>query len=598
MPIMRNRIKNLTIREKLLLFQGLFIVAFFLVVTFYLVTVYSNTLLESERSNVENTVQFLNGNISAQIETINSVDMDVRASSTVKENLNLTDYVEYGRAFTKITDFLSSKVFGVSGLRHAVIIDKKNHVYTVDLPLQLPETFQLEETEVFRKALQSPSKLVWLSYNDIYDLHSLGYGDYRVRSDIHAASIIKNYTSGEIQGLLILTLNENYFRNIAKSVPQMDSLKIYLLSSDLEKCYPLTENADDALYDVIDSIPLKGEKHGSVIHNGNMITYELNSEMGWYVVSMIGIRTLQKDVERHILPLLAIIGVSLLLFFAISNRVFNSMTKGINNLSLSMRQFETGDFNVRIEKPANDEIGQLSQSFNHMAAQINELIDTQYKMVVKTREAEYKSLQAQINPHFLYNTLDMLNWQLVLHGEERLSESVVALGNCLRYSISDNGAESTLHRELENVKNYVAIQTLINEKPVEMAVQAEDAELIRLPKLTLQPLVENIFLHGFKGRDTNNSMSIIGKYDEEKRNYSITVSDNGIGMTEEQLHSIINGNLSGDESHVGLGNVISRLHYMYKDNVDVDIKSNYGFGTEICIKLALEGEAFDETGNN
>ena len=251
------RIKNLTIRQKLLLYQGLLILAFFLGVTVYLTTVYSNSLLKSEQKSIENSLKYLNGSISAQIKAIESADLDVRVSSTIKDNLNQADYVQYGRAFTRITDFLNSKVFGISGLRHALIIDKTNHVYTVDLPLQLPESFQLEETGVYQAALQSPSKLVWLSENDIYDHYSLDYGDYRIRSDFHAASIIKNYTTGEIQGLLILTLNENFFRNIAKSDPLTESLKVYLISPDLKKCYALSDSGELLSSEVLTNISFK-----------------------------------------------------------------------------------------------------------------------------------------------------------------------------------------------------------------------------------------------------------------------------------------------------------------------------------------------------
>ena len=589
------RIKNLTIRQKLLLYQGLLILAFFLGVTVYLTTVYSNSLLKSEQKSIENSLQYLNGSISAQIEAIKSADLDVRVSSTIKDNLNQADYVQYGRAFTRITDFLNSKVFGISGLRHALIIDKTNHVYTVDLPLQLPESFQLEETGVYQAALQSPSKLVWLSENDIYDHYSLDYGDYRVRSDFHAASIIKNYTTGEIQGLLILTLNDNFFRNIAKSVPLMDSMKVYLVSPDLKKCYSLSDGAEPLSSEVMANIPLDENLRGPFLHNGELLTYEQNHEMGWFILGSIGLRTLRHDVEKYIFPLLAIIGVSLLVFFVLSNQVFNSMTKGINRLSDSMKQFETGDFKARVNNPSTDEIGQLSRSFNHMAAQIEDLIDTQYKMAVQTREAEFQSLQAQINPHFLYNTLDMLNWQLILHGEDRLSESVVALGNSLRYSISENGTCSTLQSEVDNIQNYVSIQSLINEKPVELTVDVKDAESIFLPKLTLQPLVENAFLHGFNGRDGNNSLSITGDYEDDScKTYIITVRDNGVGMTEDQIAALKNATpLEG--AHVGFANVLSRLQYMYKDNVEIKVSSKYGFETTIRIVLNLQGEIGDES---
>ena len=521
---MFNRFKhNLTVRKKLLIFQGCFVCLLFLLIAVYLMTVYSNSLLNSQKENIENSLQYLNNNITAQLEAINSVDIDVRVSSEVKENLNKTDYISYGRAFTKITDFLSSKVFGIPGLRHAIIIDMHNHVYTVDLPLQFPSGFLLESTEAFQAASQAPSKLVWLSYNDIYEKYGLGYGDYRIRSDIHAASIIKNYTTGETQGILILTLNENYFKNIFKSNSTLEKSNVFLVSPDNQKYYILSSEEPEISPDILKELPLSNKTKGTLVLNKSLITYDINTEMNWYIVCAVKLKSLQHDVYKYILPLLIIIGLSLFFFFIASDRAFNSMTKGINTLSASMHQFEKGDFNVKISSCSDDEIGRLSQGFNHMVEQIKNLIDTQYKMAVMTREAEYKSLQAQINPHFLYNTLDMLNWQLVIRGEEKLSESVVAIGNCLRYSISDGNTKSTLHDEINNIKDYISIQTLINEKPIDLVLDAEDADIIILPKLTLQPLVENAFLHGFIGRESNNSLSITGNYSTpERTEYTIT----------------------------------------------------------------------------
>ena len=124
----------------------------------------------------------------------------------------------------------------------------------------------LEESEVYQRALQDPSRPVWLSENDIYDQHSLVSGDYRVRSDIHAASIIKNYTTGETQGLLILTLNENFFRNILRMTPQMEALHLFLVSPDHMKCYPLTNDTQELSSEVMSFLP--GEKKRGAVWSG------------------------------------------------------------------------------------------------------------------------------------------------------------------------------------------------------------------------------------------------------------------------------------------------------------------------------------------
>ena len=585
-----NKSHNHSLRQKLLFFQGSVLLVLFAGITVYLITVYSNSLLKLKQEEILTSLQYINNNISAQLETIELVDIDVRVSSVVKDNLNQTEYVEYGRAFSKIVNYLSTKIFGAAGLRHAVIIDKENHVYSVDFTLQLPKDFRIEETEVYKAALNNPSKLVWLSNNDIYDNYGIEHGDYRMRSDIHAASIIKNYSSGETLGLLILTLNQNYFQELMKTEKVIENANIFLVSPDKTKEYALTAMGVELEPGILNSLRFAGIM-GTIQHGQKLIIYEPNKEMDWYIVCVADMQSLQHSVQRYILPLLIVFGLTLLLFFAVTNRFFNPMTRGIDNLTDQMRRFEKGDFSAHVENPGNDEIGRLSRSFNHMVDRIEELLNSQYQLALKTREAEFKSLQAQINPHFLYNTLDMLNWQLVMCGQENLSQGVVAIGNCLRYSISQGTIQTTLKEEMDNVRDYIAVQKRINEKQVDVFLDVDEPEKIVLPKLTLQPLVENAFLHGFIGREENNSLAITGIYSSESKNeYIITVSDNGIGMNDEEHPDFNASGKQSSSAHVGLGNVISRVKYLYREKADIKIDSKYGVGTSITISLNLEPE--------
>lgn len=587
--MIKSYINKLTTRQKLLTFQTLFIIILYFAIAFYLITGYSDSILDSKKDSIQTSLTYVNNNLSTKIKSLEAVDLDVRASDDIKSNLNKTDYIEYGRAFTKITDNLFSKVLSTSGLRHAVIIDMCNHVYTVDVSLQLPTDFNLRDTEIFKAVCQNPSKLVWMPENDIYNKYVQDNGDYRMRSNIHAASLIKNYATGDIQGLLILTLNPNYFQDSVNVGSDIDNTDLYLISKDRTACHVLSSDEAPIPEEVLSALDFDNFESNSVTLGNKMVLFEKNKEMDWFVVCVGDIEEIRQNIRESIVSLLIIIGIAMLIFLILSNGVFNSMTKDIGVLAENMEKFAQGDFDTQIEAPGNDEIGRLSQNFNQMVRKTSELIDTQYRMELRTQETEFKSLQAQINPHFLYNILDMLNWQLVIRGEEKLSDSVVAIGNCLRYSISRDSTSATLQEEINNIRDYVTIQTLINDKPIDFFVDAVDTEIIVLPKLTLQPLVENCFLHGFNGRDTNNSLAVVCSYTSADRSkYCISVSDNGIGMSEDTKNSILPNDSGENSEHVGLRNVFSRLKYMYKDAVDFDIQSSFGYGTTINIIIKIE----------
>ena len=577
--------KNMTLRQKLLSFQMAFILVLFLLISVYTMTIYSDSLLETEENNLYQLLSVVNQSISAQLETFSQVGLDAQISAEIRGNLNRSDYVEYGRAYARVTNYLNTKLLGTDGLRHAVVIDKMRHVYSFDLPLRLPDDFVLEDTLVYQSALNRNGNLVWLTENDIYDNYSPRQGYYQVRSDIHAAALIRNYNTGEVQGILILTLDEDYFNNLNYSNGEVDAADLYLVSPDRNKFYKLSGTTEGIPEEINNLITFDDDEYGNFIAGNALVSYRFNDETEWYLVSITQLHSLQKGIRNSIWQLLILFGGALLVFLVTSNHFFNSMTKGISQLSAGIKRFETGDFDVQIDNPGTDEIGQLSSTFNHMVNQINDLIDSQYRMAYITQEAEFKSLQAQINPHFLYNTLDMLNWQLVLLGEDKLSESVVALGKCLRYSTSRDGAEVTLQDELENIKDYLMVQSSVNEKELIYTLEAEEADKIIIPRLTLQPLVENIFLHGFAGRKSNNCFHVVGGFDPTDRNqYVIEIKDNGIGIPEDLLQTIFE---EDSNSSIGLKNVRQRLKYLYKGQGEITIESQYGFGTEVRIRLTL-----------
>jgi two-component system sensor histidine kinase YesM len=224
-----------------------------------------------------------------------------------------------------------------------------------------------------------------------------------------------------------------------------------------------------------------------------------------------------------------------------------------------------------------------------MVRNIKELIDKTYKQQLLTQEAEFKALQAQINPHFLYNTLDMINWRLVANGQEEISKSVVELGMILQYSMSAKAVVS-LQEELQNVENYLALRKANRDPDFIYSISQEGGDHVQLPKLTLQPLVENAILHGFGLRRTGNELRIRA-FPVAGNNYCIEISDNGVGMDDEMLRVVFAEKPQQPvgagflKMHIGIKNVDERIKHRYGAPFGISITSSYGFGTTVRVTV-------------
>lgn len=591
---------RMSYRDKLLYFQVCFILIIGIMISISLTFFVSDSIMDNEEKHLEQLLQVVNEKVSGQIEVFDSVSFDLLVNQSLKNSLNQTDSIEYGRAFHTITSMLSTKTFGTIGMQRILIIDRQKHVYSTDLALLLPIDFDIQNTEVYKAIQQYPGELVWLTENDIYDRYGMDVGMYKNTSDIHAAAVIQNYISKEVLGILILSLDNNYFSKMTFSDDMIEGTNLYLVSPDKKRNYKLSGTEEDLDEVVLKNLPFGEENSGVYTKNDNIISYRYNKKMNWYLVSVTETRFWKESIYQLVKALVLILGIEIIVFILVSNYFFKTMTKGIDLLVQGMMEVERGNFDVAIESNRTDEIGKLTNAFNHMVRQINELIISKYQQELLTQKAEIQALQAQINPHFFYNTLDMLSWQLVIKGEDDLSNTVISIGNLFRYSISSGQMNVSLKEELGNVRDYLAVQFSISGKMIDYIIEAEDEEHILLPRLSLQPLVENAVTHGFKGRENNNRLFIHG-YFKKTGTYVIEVEDNGIGIPEEKVKFLEEMTELETSAHVGIANVRKRIMYLYEGNASMTIKSQYGYGTTIIIELPVRDEGKkgynDESGN-
>ena len=282
--------------------------------------------------------------------------------------------------------------------------------------------------------------------------------------------------------------------------------------------------------------------------------------------------------------------LGLLLVLVVTSLLVNPL----RNTSKALQVFASGDFSVRLDDERKDEFGDVNRVFNDTIIRVERLLEEISHSRLLSKEMEIKALQAQINPHFLYNALDTVNWMARSKGEEDICDMVQAIGNLLRISISNKENIFSVRKELSYVNDYLYIQKkrFQNRFTVEFDVEEEVKEQL-IPKLTIQPLVENAIVHSVEVSKEKVILRISGYIEDD--DVIINVEDNGVGIKEEILENLLerdkNAEAEGDtdkkKSHTGLGvyAVHERLLHMYGEGYGLSVVSEVGVGTCFIIRL-------------
>jgi len=292
------------------------------------------------------------------------------------------------------------------------------------------------------------------------------------------------------------------------------------------------------------------------------------------------------------MPFMLLLGmlVGLLpLFLIISNMV----TKPLRNLTEAITKFSAGDFEQQVEVTTKDEIGEVARTFNHMVDSIRKLIEENYVITLQEKESELAALQAQINPHFLYNTLDSLYWQAMEIGNEGIAETILALSQLFRLVLSKGQGEITLEQEMELISYYLQIQKARFSKKLNYKIEVEDdVKKIKIPKLIVQPFVENAVVHGFENVSAPCMLTITAGKNGDY--IHIEVRDTGIGMNTAQMNAIWEEEPTSYAkqrvSSYAIRNIQERLRLKYKKEFHLDIQSTVGKGTTVILEIPVKGE--------
>ncbi|MBU3099416.1 MULTISPECIES: sensor histidine kinase [Clostridium] len=434
--------------------------------------------------------------------------------------------------------------------------------------------------KIRKKAFEADGRVVWIPTEKLQSiLNDMGFSAVRE---------IKSQNGTKV-GTLVLIISDSFFNDIYKNINLSKTSTNIVVSQDLT----VVSSMDKKLIGKqLENDYLKKAvklKNGSFVEKiGNkktLIVFSTSNVTGWTFVSYIPLHELLKEVYSIKNIILTII-VIFIIFLSFLIYIFpKKITKPIKNLSEKIKMVQEGCFTITVDDTSEDEIGALSRTFNVMVKKINELVTEVKEKEKEKGKAELLALQSQINPHFMYNTLNSIKFIAILNKQDAIKKMLSAFIKLLR-NVAKNGDELiTITEEIELLDNYVYIQNVrFGNFNINYEVP-EDIKNNKIMKFTIQPVVENCILHGFSEKGMFGEINIKIFIKEEK--LYIQIKDNGIGMSQEDLSKLYLGKSDNTYNKMGIKNINDRIVLNYSNKYGISIESTFGVGTIVTIVLPL-----------
>lgn len=308
-----------------------------------------------------------------------------------------------------------------------------------------------------------------------------------------------------------------------------------------------------------------------------------DSRMGFHAGLYRPAELVGETVRPMTMGMVLIIAVSIMMAGMLVTLLTRMIVRNVEKLTEDMKNVKRGNLEVTVKSDSKDEIGVLVQGVDDMVERIKTLIEEVYESKISLKEYEMKALQAQINPHFLYNTLSMINWKAIEAEEKDISKITLALSKFYRTALNKGNSMMPLEDEISNVKSYLDIQLIMHDYEFDVELDIDERMYYYdTPNLILQPLIENAIDHGIDLKTEGRGKIVIRGFSEQDIMY-LTVEDNGVGMDAETAAAILTRKSKG----YGVRNVDERIKLMYGSQFGLQIESREGEGTRITIKIPV-----------
>ena len=523
-------------------------------------------------NHIESTNEILADNLSLFIQDVESFGTQLLFSSTIRQGLQKSEGMTLNEQvqFIREVEQIISQNYSLLTLAADISILNVNKDFLYAQGYRYVNTdFMINCIEELEESGKSSLKKSFYSRDGRYigiilkitngNPHTpMGYLFIAI-DEIRMQNILEKGMISGVGGLMLLDLEGDVVTSIGQPTH-------FDLDEFLKQCY------------------LKGDYKGTKMFTYNLVSYKYVSYNDWYLISSTPNTYILSEVLKVVKSLLIGIIVLIVIVTLISFLLWQSIIRPLNRLIMTMKSINTIELTDPQREDGNDEMTYLYKEFNIMIQFIKDLISDMNETNESQRRLELKMLQAQINPHFLFNTLNSIKWMAEMSNVKTISNTIGALSRLLQATISDTNELIPISQELQNVEDYMTIQRNRYGDTFHFTVDIEvDCLDYKITRFILQPIVENSLLHGLNEEE---DLKITIKVRDMLNWIYLYVEDNGAGFdVEKVLEKKSKEKLDGKLSSIGMINVIERINLCYQSEGDIKILSRLNEGTTVVIKI-------------
>lgn len=550
-----------------------------------------NAVMDEISSSIDQTIMQTSRMISMDMSKAREISDLIYINPKIQKNLagySKMDLAEFQDCYVEMRDDLNI-LTTFSNAYDVVLYYKQTEGFSGDYSApKLQSESKISNTLAYKKLIQNNREYYW------FTTKLKIFGEFNSESThVMLLRNIKSLEDGEHIGIMTVSYSENYISDILKEVKLGESGFLFIMDesgnvvSHHNKELLMTDISDRAYVQKIKKSP-SGSFTQKIGKESYLFNYSNIEGTDWRIVGVVKVKELTNKLGNIRMAIIFIGMAVLIMAVLFSIKISNGISRRIKKLAIAMKRVEEGnlDVNIKSGKPA-DEISLLYKGFNSMQEEIRNLIEQIKVTNQKKRSAELKALQHQINPHFLYNTLDSINWMAASRYKANdISMMVTSLANLFRLSLNKSNDITTVKNEIEHVRSYVNIQKIRFDYTFDVEFEVEDSlNDFKIIKLILQPIVENSILHGFKDIDYKGEILIRVFNKDGEINFQ--VSDNGVGCDIELMNRKLLDSANSEENKGGYGvkNVDERIKLCYGNQYGIKFYDNGCRGTTVLIRL-------------
>ena len=540
--------------------------------------IFSAALQEKLSASISQTLSMINLNMVSEIEKYQYLCGSICISEEIKKGLlkkDMTD-MEKNQAILEIQSMIRNKIIYPAQAKNITVYDTDGNIF-YDLGY---DGFYQKDVDRILSQLEEQDQDVWAYAHTYRDRNILVLG----------RRIYEHYSKSRVIGYTLISIEEKIFsKTVLEPVGLSDSSNIMYMNLDgtvlssWNRSIALGEKTDEELLKKIqERLPKKTDSF-SIHENGEeqLVTYIFNKNLNQLFVYTMPYHYINSEVYAMLKQILVVVVFLVLLCIVIVAMVYQGIMSPIKRMLEFCSEVSEGNLSVRIQDKHKDELSRLSGSMDHMADTIEHLMDQQKTQEKKKRELELQMLQYQLNPHFLFNTLNSLRFVAAMHKDQIVSDGIQALSSLLQNTLTNKNEYITIQEELENLENYFSILRIRYAGSFEYSFHVEEDELLSclVPKLILQPLAENSVMHG--SSDNGTVMEIQITCWRENKDVMIELSDDGKGfeVTDDALAP------HPERKRIGVANVNDRIQLNFGRKYGLKINSQPGKGTTCTLTL-------------